>query len=335
MKNLCNISAVIISILLGQAVADTDSHHEKWRCGVPDLTLDEVGRSRLEVESFWADNATRDNDPVYILVAWHVVYSSTGEGNISDASIQSAVDKLNDTFNEPFNYYFTLGTVDRTMNDDWYLFEQNEEANQSEDEQEMRQALQIDPVHYYNIYSIKTEVHDGYITMGWNYYPMYIPENSIWQGTTVNWQAANYSGQTITHECGHYFGLLHTFQGGCSGGDAVDDTPDQDDGDNIYECNESLDTCPNDPGNDPVHNIMIYSPNACRWEYTGGQADRAYAIVEAYHPGLLENTDDEASVYLSMSSGSAGLMETVELEINMSNDGPVGGLQFDLTDTPE
>ena len=60
--------------------------------------------------------------PVNIKVAWHVITSSTGEGNLTDSQIQSAVDNLNQQYNELFNFYFTLGVITRHENDDWYLF---------------------------------------------------------------------------------------------------------------------------------------------------------------------------------------------------------------------
>lgn len=54
-------------------------------------------------------------------------------------------------------------------------------------------------------------------------------------------------------------GLLHTFQGySCTGtGDLIADTPVQIDA--TRGCPVGLDTCPDQPGLDPIHNYMDYS----------------------------------------------------------------------------
>ena len=92
---------------------------------------------------------------------------------------------------------------------------------------------------------------------------------------------ANFNlGGTATHEAGHWFGLFHTFQGGCTQlNDQVDDTPAQ--ASPTSGCPAGRDSCAMS-GMDPIHNYMDYSIDRCYNEFTPGQNARAHRMWAAY-----------------------------------------------------
>lgn len=83
---------------------------------------------------------------------------------------------------------------------------------------------------------------------------MTMPGITAEQGGFEEWNL----GHLAVHEAGHWFGLNHTFAGGCSAtGDFVADTPAQ--RTEIYGCPIGSDSCPDSPGVDPIHNFMGYT----------------------------------------------------------------------------
>jgi len=92
--------------------------------------------------------------------------------------------------------------------------------------------------------------------------PSRVPPNSnnfFNDGCMLLHSAVSGTRKTTTHEVGHWFGLMHTFQGGCTGaGDEVDDTPAE--ATFSDTCDLQRDSCPGQPGLDPVQNFMDYSP---------------------------------------------------------------------------
>ncbi|TEB40216.1 hypothetical protein FA13DRAFT_1784809 [Coprinellus micaceus] len=105
-------------------------------------------------------------------------------------------------------------------------------------------------------------------------------------------------GATLTHEAGHWLGLLHTFevtlrflffilamtnpfpQGGCDEpGDFVDDTPPE--ASPAFGCPIGRDSCPGG-GLDPINNFMDYSNEECRQEFTPGQIALMHSSIEAF-----------------------------------------------------
>lgn len=171
-------------------------------------------------------------------------------------------------------YRFVLHKIDYRKRESWYhayFFGKRDVA--------MKRALHRGGARSLNIY-VNGGGPKGEPVLGWSRFPWQYAATPKLDGISVNvaglpgGRAAGYNlGDTLVHETGHWLGLLHTFQGGCDGqGDLVNDTPAE--AEPSFYCETTRDTCPEDPGLDPVHNFMDYSLDACMNMFTADQLRR-------------------------------------------------------------
>jgi len=223
--------------------------------------------------------------PVTIPVAFHVITrgDTYNDGNIPLSQIQAQIDVLNASYSgatggakTPFR--FQLASVDRTLNVGWFNM-----APRTGREAAMKSALRVGGASTLNIYTADL----GHYLLGWATFPWNYSSASSNDGVVILYSslpggtAAPYNGgDTATHEIGHWLGLYHTFQGGCTPpGDQVDDTPFE--ATPAFDCQLDRDTC-TAPGTDPVTNFMDYTDDACMFAFTSGQSLRAAESWTAY-----------------------------------------------------
>lgn len=212
--------------------------------------------------------------PVY----FHVVSPDGVIGNVTDPQVAEQVYVMNLGYQGKLGgantgFSFVLVGVTRTVNADWY-----NAGPGSPGERAMKKALSRGAPQAMNIYSTTAGPY-----LGWAYLPGLSPSRMYLDGIVIDWEsmvrtsdryANRYDlGMTAVHESGHWFGLEHTFFGGCNAkGDFVDDTPAE--RTPTSGCPFGKDTCP-EPGLDPIQNFMDYSYDACYSEFTRGQGARA------------------------------------------------------------
>lgn len=221
---------------------------------------------------------------VQIPVWVHVINNGSGiaNGDIPDSQISAQLTVLNDAYAATASpFYFTLAGVTRTTNAAWYTMQPGTTA-----ERDAKGALRRGGAGTLNLYT----ANPGGGLLGWATFPSDYTRSPSQDGVVVLFSsvpggtAAPYNlGDTATHEIGHWLGLYHTFQGGCTKtNDQVSDTPAERSA--AFGCPVGRNTCTGTrfPGNDPITNFMDYTDDACMNTFSGGQVARMDTLHQQY-----------------------------------------------------
>jgi len=223
--------------------------------------------------------------PVTVPVYFHIITDGS-QGVVTSAAINAQVNVLNDSYGGNTggaltNYSFVVDGVDYTDNAAWFAMEPGTAA-----EAAAKAALRQGGPNALNIYT----ANPGGGLLGWATFPWSYANDPTDDGVVVLYAslpgggATPYDeGDTATHEVGHWLGLYHTFQGGCSRwNDYIADTPPE--RSPAFGCPRGRDTCRRG-GPDPIFNFMDYTDDACMDEFTVDQGDRMDAMWAMYRAG--------------------------------------------------
>ncbi|MFD1150628.1 zinc metalloprotease [Saccharothrix hoggarensis] len=222
-----------------------------------------------------------------IPVVFHVVTGTGGVGAMTDATVAQQVRVLNEGFAgaeapgvaADTGFTFVLQETKRWSNNTWFTG-----TDKARVEKQMKSATRVGGASTLNVWSVDIN------GLGFATFPSWYARDPLLDGVVIDYSsvpggsAVNFNlGKTLTHEVGHWMGLWHTFQGGCTAtNDEVADTPAQ--SGSTSGCPEGRDSC-SLPGLDPIHNYMDYSYDDCYNQFTPGQNTRMQDAWIAYRSG--------------------------------------------------
>ena len=299
------------------AVANSGYYHQNGtKCGVDNMMLqafDQVATAGGADCSFSRTNVLPEYDPSVekyrTPVVVHIIQRTNGTGAISDARVHSQIDILNEDF---LAIAGTNGAPGTDSQIEFYLAEIDPNGNPTtgitrstnntwfNDSGAYYNTLAWDTNRYLNIYTNSASGALGYVPD--------LPQGGI-AGSNSDRIVVLYSafglnpsfspfhlGRTATHEVGHYLGLLHTFSGGCAGGncyrrgDLICDTNDE--SSPTFGCPGSRTSCSSQA---PIDNYMDYSDDRCMEKFTPDQSNRMRCSLINYRPNLYTTTNSPCS----------------------------------------
>jgi hypothetical protein len=245
-----------------------------------------VEHTTLEIAAINAEMATHPtgylaSGGTIINVYTHVIRTGSGTGGPTTQQMNDQISVLNAAYP---GYTFNTVSTDYTNNSTWYTA-----TNGTQAEKDMKSALHQGSGDDLNIYYNNM----GGGLLGWATFPSDYASKPTMDGVVILYSslpggsAAPYNlGDTGTHEVGHWMGLYHTFQGGCTtNNDYVADTNAE--RSPAFGCPTGRDSCSSKrfPGFDPITNFMDYTDDACMNNFTAGQVTRMNSAWNTYRAG--------------------------------------------------
>jgi pregnancy-associated plasma protein-A len=261
------------------------------RCPVKEMDPIKEEEIRSDMAKAAAVTAALAPGSVTIPVYFHVIQQNgtagvSGTGFVPLSAMQAQISVLNVAYagqgpdgtgaNTPFRFVFA--GYNYVVNSSWFNAGIGTTA-----EAQMKSSLRVGSGNDLNLYLSNADGNLGYATFPFDY-----ASNPTDDGVVLLYASLPGSnfvpynlGDTATHEVGHWLGLYHTFQGGCTGsGDFVNDTPAE--RSPSFGCPIGQDSCRNSAGVDPVTNFMDYSDDSCMFRFTAGQNSRMDALYSTY-----------------------------------------------------
>ncbi len=281
---------------------------------------------RTKEERLSIDNDLTINYTIPVVV--HIIHSN-GPENISDVQIIQGIQDLNDAFSNTGPYNISNGV---NMNIQFCLAKQDTNGffttgitrnvsslsnmTMETDDIALKNLSRWNPTEYLNIWLVNsiTSLSMGSGVAGYAYFPSSHgnPEDGIVNEAGL-FGSSHDNSKVHIHEAGHYMGLYHTFEGGCTNnncltnGDHVCDTPP--DGSVAGgPCSITMNTCSTDADdntlnnpfrlvslgglgdqNDLIGDYMDYGFLPCHILFTGGQRDRMIAALLSERSSLLSS----------------------------------------------
>ncbi len=259
------------------------------------------------------DDIVSDRSPVNIFIMFNVLYEEEEE-NISDNQILSQIEVLNEDFNalnieahliqEPWKsilgnariHFCLYQGIDapfgirrrKIVDEDYSVFHSDQGGIDA-----------FKPDQILNIWVTKLRNNPVAYTLPIHESP--ITETGIVAdyryvgrlGAALSNTSFNL-GRTLTHEIGHFLGLLHVWgnnTGECEEGDLVEDTPDQSDA--IFGCPNRVEGCGTYAN---FNNFMNLVDDPCMIMFTQGQVQRMHWYIETYLPNFINPLDFNCSL---------------------------------------